>query len=94
MYCYPIITTQNYFKTTLHYSLTTLYKLTPQTAGSDRWTLCGMALWGGEIDKIVFGLVQALIWTCLDCFVTLMLQIWIGFGQGLEIADLPRKGAD
>ena len=44
------------------------------------------ALIGGEIRWTGFGNVQALIWTVLDWFVTVLLQIWIAFGQALEIA--------
>ena len=44
------------------------------------------ALIGGEIRWTAFGNVQTLIWTVLDWFVTVLLQIWIAFGQGLERA--------
>jgi len=41
---------------------------------------------GGEIDRTGFGNVQALIWTYLDWFVTVLLQIRGAFGQALERA--------
>jgi len=42
--------------------------------------ICGEIRWTG------FGNVQALIWTVLDWFVTVLLQIRGAFGQALEIA--------
>jgi len=53
-----------------------------------------MALWGGEIDRTGFRLVQVVVWTYLDCFVTLMLQISELFGLGLERPHFFRKGSD
>jgi len=44
------------------------------------------ALNGGEIRWTGFGNVQALIWTVLDWFVTVLLQISEAFGQALERA--------
>jgi hypothetical protein len=44
------------------------------------------ALIGGEIRWTGFGNVQALIWTFLDCLLTLLLQISEAFGQALERA--------
>ena len=44
------------------------------------------ALIGGEIRWTGFGNVQALIWTVLDWFVTVLLQISEAFGQALERA--------
>jgi len=44
------------------------------------------ALIGGKIRWTGFGNVQALIWTFLDCLLTLLLQISEAFGQALERA--------
>jgi len=44
------------------------------------------ALIGGEIRWTGFGNVQVLVWTFLDCLLTLLLQISEAFGQALERA--------
>jgi hypothetical protein len=44
------------------------------------------ALIGGEMHRTGFGNVHVPFWTCLDYFMTCLLQIWTAFGQGLERA--------
>jgi hypothetical protein len=51
-----------------------------------------MALWGGEIDWTGFRLVQPVVWTCLDWFVSVMLQIRTRVGLYLESTTFAEKG--